>query len=56
MTAYQTYLLDLARAGDGAASQELFESLFDGTPLVDNRPYSAIAAGLSAQEYREMTA
>ena len=54
MTAYQDELLDRARNGDGAASQALFESISDG--LIDNRPLSAIDAGLSAGEYREMMA
>jgi hypothetical protein len=52
MTDRQNELLARAKAGDGAASQELFESITDG--LIDNRPYSAVAAGLSAGEYREM--
>ena len=59
MSAYQNELLDRARNGDGAASQELFESIRDpehSEALVDTRPYSAVAAGLSASEYREMMA
>ena len=55
MTAYQDELLDRARNGDGAASQELFETITDNG-LVDTRTYSAVAAGLSAGEYREMMA
>ena len=36
MTAYQNELLDRARNGDGAASQELFETITDNG-LVDTR-------------------
>ncbi|MGH7239105.1 MAG: hypothetical protein ACREHG_03455 [Candidatus Saccharimonadales bacterium] len=46
--------LELAIAGDGAASQRLFEALFVGTPKIDNRPRSAVNADLSVIEYQEL--